>query len=166
MDQRAFSLGGIPVSELSEQPTVDPATLAREVRPMVVTDIGEWKDKPDPHFEKVLNDYFEQFCVPIVEETSAGGSKQFCPACGEHFGGLMANFGLGVGIEWGLIHGEGHCSGCKWPYRGHHRIYDPEEYDRAPEDAKPEPLLTISNLFLAYLPEKVRGWKPPVKEFS
>ncbi len=59
-----------------------------------------------------------------------------CLCCGTS---LRCVFGLGFfgGFEWGLAYGEGHCSYCRYPMRGHHRVDD---------------LGTIHNLFLAYHP--------------
>jgi hypothetical protein len=59
-----------------------------------------------------------------------------CLCCGTP---LRCAFGLGLlgGFEWGLAHGEGHCSRCRYPMRGHHRV---------------DGLGTIRNLFLAYHP--------------
>jgi hypothetical protein len=52
---------------------------------------------------------------------------------------LRCHFGMGLfgGFEWGLAHGEGHCTYCHYPMRGHHLV---------------EGLGTIRNLFLAYHP--------------
>lgn len=41
-----------------------------------------------------------------------------CPGCGSNLGGLLGTF------RWGLAHGEGVCSECGYPCRGHHRIDD------------------------------------------
>lgn len=59
-----------------------------------------------------------------------------CLCCGTS---LRCALGLGFfgGFEWGLAHGEGHCSYCRYPMRGHHRVDD---------------LGTIHNLFLPYHP--------------
>jgi hypothetical protein len=52
---------------------------------------------------------------------------------------LRCYLGMGFfgGFEWGLAHGEGHCSHCHYPMRGHHRV---------------DGLGTIRNLFLSYHP--------------
>ena len=59
-----------------------------------------------------------------------------CLCCGTN---LRCVFGLGLfgGFEWGLAYGEGHCSRCHYPMRGHHKV---------------EGLGTIHNLFLPYHP--------------
>ncbi len=91
-------------------------------------------------FTRQADAYLGTFSAPVKIE-----GKQYCFHCGEPFGGLMASIGFGVGIEWGLVHGEGNCSGCAWPYRGMHY---PKGYDG-------EQLFSLRNLFLAYLPEHV-----------
>jgi hypothetical protein len=143
---------------------VDPSELAHPTRPLELEDFASFEtDKDDEgakNSEQVLRDYFHRFAAPVTDPTNP--ERQVCPACGEFFGGLMANLGLGVGIEWGLVHGEGNCSYCRWPYRGHHFIYAPENIDedgRKKEGA--EPILTIHNMFVAYLPEFISGWKRP-----
>lgn len=59
-----------------------------------------------------------------------------CLCCGTS---LRCRLGLGFfgGFEWGLAYGEGHCSHCHYPMRGHHRV---------------DGLGAIHNLFLAYHP--------------
>lgn len=59
-----------------------------------------------------------------------------CLCCGTS---LRCVLGLGFfgGFEWGLAHGEGHCSYCRYPMRGHHHV---------------DGVGTIRNLFLAYHP--------------
>lgn len=59
-----------------------------------------------------------------------------CLCCGTS---LRCVLGLGFfgGFEWGLAHGEGHCSYCRYPMRGLHRV---------------EGLGRIDNLFLPYHP--------------
>lgn len=159
-------------TETRERPRVDPSTLARakDVRHLKTTDLGDWKEGADPRIMKIIDDYFHQFIAPIRDPKITNGeetTQEVCPACGEGFTGLLASLGVGAGIEWGLAHGEGNCSKCRWPYRGHHFIYDPEELqsaEAAPGAAKPEPLLTIHNMFLAYHPDNVRGWTPPGKD--
>ncbi|HSX22864.1 MAG TPA: hypothetical protein VLE97_08845 [Gaiellaceae bacterium] len=62
-----------------------------------------------------------------------------CLCCGDRLGGHLLEKAMGLvgGVEWDLAHGEGHCSRCGYPMRGHHRI---------------EGLGQISNLFLPYHP--------------
>ena len=105
-----------------------------------IEDIMTLKEEPAAEIREDLENYFKVFAAPVVVE-----DKQVCPSCGEPFGGLMANLGIGVGIEWGIAHGEGYCNGCRWPYRGHHSI----------KDRHGEELMNIQNLFLAYHPDHV-----------
>lgn len=59
-----------------------------------------------------------------------------CLCCGTS---MRCALGVGLfgGFAWGLAHGEGHCTYCHYPMRGHHRVDD---------------LGTIRNLFLPYHP--------------
>lgn len=72
-----------------------------------------------------------------------------CLCCGTD---LRCVLGLGFfgGFEWGLAYGEGHCSYCRYPMRGYHRV---------------EGLGTIRNLFLPYHPSTL-SYRPPVEEES
>jgi hypothetical protein len=157
------------VAEKDPRFGVDEKLLAKPVRHMVLEDIGEWKEEPKPNVKKALDEYFHRYCSPVSETKIENGEEkvqEFCPACGKPFTGLLANLGLGVGIEWGLAHGEGYCSHCRWPYRGHHKIWDQSDLDEngRPIDGR-EPLLTINNLFLAYHPENVDvRWRPPTED--
>lgn len=149
------------------RPRVDPATLAFPTEPLPLEEVASLKEGGDPRIVQIVRDYFGQFCrIVYLHEDDPSKKQQCCPACGTGFTGLMASLGFGAGIEWGLAHGEGHCSICRWPYRGHHFIYDPEEikdYDPLGDKDRPEPLMTIHNFFLAYLPDAVSGWIPPIK---
>lgn len=62
-----------------------------------------------------------------------------CLCCGKS---LRCHLGMGLfgGFEWGLVHGEGHCTYCRYPMRGHHRV---------------DGLGTIRNLFLPYHPRSL-----------
>ena len=62
-----------------------------------------------------------------------------CLCCGNQLS-CWLGMGLFGGFEWGLTHGEGHCSHCRYPMRGHHRV---------------EGLGTIRNLFLPYHPSLI-----------
>lgn len=63
-------------------------------------------------------------------------SNATCLCCGQRLTcGL--DMGLFGGFAWGLAHGEGHCTYCRYPMRGHHQV---------------DGLGTIRNLFLAYHP--------------
>ena len=153
-------------ASVDKRPPVDPTTLAHIVRPLEIEDFAKVDhEKSDERTLQLMRDYFHRYAAPVTDPNSP--DHQVCPACGEKFTGLMANLGLGVGIEWGLVHGEGNCSYCRWPYRGHHFIWDPKDIDdegRKKEGA--EPLMTVHNFFLAYLPEHVTGWKRPPKRES
>ncbi len=59
-----------------------------------------------------------------------------CLCCGQQLS-CWLGMKLFGGFEWGLVHGEGHCTYCRYPMRGHHRV---------------EGLGTICNLFLPYHP--------------
>lgn len=68
--------------------------------------------------EKALSEYFRRF-------VKTEGGK--CVCCGDVQGGsfedsMMAFLGVGKAsrFTWGLAHGEGHCSNCKWPARAYH----------------------------------------------
>ena len=40
-----------------------------------------------------------------------------CPSCGRSLTGFL----IGT-FEWGIAHGEGHCSACGYPCRGFHKM--------------------------------------------
>lgn len=60
-------------------------------------------------------DYLRHFLPP--------GERGDCAFCGSRQGGLTAAI-LGGGFEWGLQHGEGHCSRCGYPARAYHDLKD------------------------------------------
>ena len=130
--------------------TINGHEMAREVAHCQLSDLAEAKEGAEiaAEFIEACDDYFGHFCKPI-REGEEGKEHQVCPKCGEMLNGFMAMMGLGVGLEWGLVHGEARCTGCRWPYRVYHFI-------RA-KDAKQgdEPLLTVHNLGLAYHPDEV-----------
>ncbi len=149
------------ITDTKKRPSVDPKLLKCETRPCRLEDLFTVEEGGDPEYMTLLREYFGQFCAPVYEDLETK-ERQLCPGCGEFFGGLMANLGHGVGIEWGLVHGEGNCSKCRYPYRGMHRPYDPKDRDESgrPKEGA-EPLIRATNLFLAYLPSQIFGWKPP-----
>ncbi len=51
-------------------------------------------------------EYFDTFTSPTGK----------CPMCDSDYGGIFGTF------TWGMAHGEGHCSNCKYPFRAHHDI--------------------------------------------
>jgi hypothetical protein len=98
-------------------------------------------------FERLADEYLKIFAAPLKD-----GDKVVCFHCGCEHDGFKAFMGLAAGVEWGLVHGEGRCSGmphhdrpCGWPYRGMH-------YAKRPDGTE---LFTLSNLFLAYHPDEV-----------
>lgn len=120
------------------------ATLARpKHRPehLKLEDVFKIEGDTNPEDLEDLEKYFQPFAVPVKNIEG----DQVCIGCGEHFGGLMANLGFGVAIEWGMVHGEGTCNKCGWPYRGMHYI----------KDRHGKELANIRNLFLAYHPDNV-----------
>lgn len=148
----------MPETEDVETEPLPESELKMPVRRATLEDFAVVTEDPDPRTLEVIREYFGKFCAPVYENTDdEAKQRQVCPSCGVFFGGMMANLGLGVGIEWGLVHGMGYCSGCHYPYRGHHFVYDPNEPRDDPETGeRREPLLTIHNLFLAYHPSELR----------
>lgn len=68
--------------------------------------------------EKALTEYFAHFV-----KTEDGK----CVCCGERQGGgfdeaIKGMLGISGGsrFTWGIVHGEGFCSACKWPARAYH----------------------------------------------
>lgn len=122
--------------------------MAREVQHCQLTDLGTINGELPQEYLDAINGYLDTFCKPI-REGEGDEQRAICPKCGEQQGGILSMLGLGVGIEWGIAHGEARCTGCGWPYRGMHYIKakDAKEGDK--------PLLTIRNLFLAYHPDNV-----------
>lgn len=85
-------------------------------------------------------EYLTQFVAPVKVE-----GKPACFHCGERFDSFLQCVGAGVAYEWGMVHGEARCSGCKWPARGMHY----------PKDTDGKELWKAQNLFLAYHPDFV-----------
>lgn len=120
-----------------------------------MTTVAEFAHQPTPcrtaTLFKVDDDAPEGFVEQLDEYLSAFAAlvridgKTHCFNCGEPFDGMMNMFGLAVAFEWGLAHGEGHCSGCGWPMRAHH----------FPKDKDGGDLVTIRGFPLAYMPEHV-----------
>ncbi len=95
-----------------------------EIKHCTIEDLGisiTGQDAPS------LVDSIDQY---LNEFASTGGK---CPNCGSPLGGLLGSF------TWGIVHGEGRCTGgvygkCGWPCRGLHYIKDSEGkeiFDRA-----------------------------------
>lgn len=73
-------------------------------------------DEPPPEADvAALRDYFAQF-------TPSTGR---CPCCLQRYARGMLDFFDVVRLEWGIAHGEAHCSGCRYPYRVLHRKVGP-----------------------------------------
>lgn len=131
-------------------PTINGHEMAREVEHCKLADLAEititGNDADGAEFVAIVDEYLSHFCKPVTKD-----GAQRCPKCGKAFNGLMAMVGMPdvVAIEWGLVHGEARCTGCKWPYRGVHRIKGKDHKDGD------EPILRISNMFLAYHPDEV-----------
>lgn len=97
-------------------------------------------------FIEQLDAYLARFARPIHNEEG----EPVCLNCGGVFNGFKSLFGLSVSVEWGITHGEARCTGCGWPMRGMHY----------PKDADGNELLTMRNVFLAYMPEFVERVEP------
>lgn len=146
-------------TEDPEFETLPESELRHPVRRLELEDIADVK-QPDASEVQIIRDYLSQFCAKVHDPEEANKPveerHEVCPSCGKQFTGLLANLGLGVGVEWGLVHGEGHCSKCRYPYRGHHRIYDLADILESghPREGV-EPILVMSNFFLAYHPSQL-----------
>ena len=69
--------------------------------------------------EKALSDYFSAFT--LLEGNA-------CPGCGEKLtGSLLESFIGSATFTWGICHGEGFCSKCRYPARGLHYNVGPIE---------------------------------------
>lgn len=93
----------------------------------------------------------DAYLAPFAAPTRVDG-QEVCFHCGSPLDSFKQAFGIGAAIEWGLVHGEGRCTGvphddrpCGWPYRGMH-------YAKKADGSE---LFTARNLFLAYMPEHV-----------
>lgn len=108
-----------------------------------LADMATVKDGTDPKFITDCETYFGNFVKPVRDESQNG--VQRCFHCGEYLTGL-ASFLLGRGgFEWGITHGEGHCTNCRWPARGHH-------FAKAADGSD---LFTLHNFVLSYHPDFV-----------
>lgn len=108
------------------------ALQARDVPRVRAADY--FSKSPDAADDAALDDEMARWDAYLAQFARLTDAKCLC--CGTS---LRCELGLGIfgGFEWGLAHGEGHCSYCRYPMRGHHRV---------------EGLGTIRNLFLAYHP--------------
>ncbi len=101
--------------------------------------------KPDTPADVVaaLDAYFAPFAEPVFREADKSKEMQ-CIECDKPLTGLMSAF-FGGGFVWGIVHGEGHCSACRWPARAHHFI----------KDADGKEVATVHNFVLQYHPDFV-----------
>lgn len=93
----------------------------------------------------VIAEYLKQFVPPSD-----------CICCGKPLGAKDAIHGLlgGATFTWGIAHGEGFCSHCKYPARAMHYVKDGE--------GKPD-LLTVRNFILQYHPDELTVEKPELE---
>ena len=67
--------------------------------------------------------YLENFLEPTFKANSDGENATItCPACGAHLMGSGIMDALLSSFQWGLAHGEGFCTDCRWPIRMYHFI--------------------------------------------
>ncbi len=109
------------------------ALQARDVPRVRAADYFTKKDEADTTVDDELARW-DEYLSRFARLTDAK-----CLCCGTS---LRCTLGLGIfgGFEWGLAYGEGHCSYCRYPMRGHHKV---------------DGLGTIHNLFLAYHPSEL-----------
>lgn len=62
----------------------------------------------------VIDVYLSKFLNPASETNP-------CICCGAPQTGIMGLL-MGIGFRWGIVHGEGACTGCGWPARVYHFI--------------------------------------------
>lgn len=101
-----------------------------------------------------LDKYFEPFAQPPGEVDEYDGKfrvakGQPCLKCDRPLMNGLLGFLTNEGFTWGLAHGEGHCSVCRWPARMYHFIKDAEGNDVA----------TIRGVCLQYHPDFVEERK-------
>lgn len=108
-----------------------------------IEDVFSVKDGADPDFLAQVGEYLSAFAAPAKD----ADGKPVCFHCGGKLDSFMNLIGAGVAWQWGMAHGEAFCSGCQWPARGHHFI----------KDADGKELLTLHNVFMAYMPEYVEA---------
>lgn len=98
---------------MSEQPT--------NVEVCTIVDVGiEVTGSDAPPLIEAINEYLSIFAKPVKRDGSASwlmGSSE-CLNCSAQLDGALGSF------QWGIVHGEGHCTGCGWPCRAYHRLKD------------------------------------------
>jgi hypothetical protein len=120
------------------------ALQARDLPRVRASDYFTKKDDTDPQ----ADDELARWDAYLAGFAKLEGGRCLC--CGDRLGGHLLDKALGLvgGVEWGLAHGEGHCSKCGYPMRGYHCV---------------EGLGKISNLFLAYHPSTL-SFSAPAEE--
>ena len=65
-----------------------------------------------------LTEYMSGFLAPVIDDKCVR-----CPCCNAHVwaGGKIMDAMLST-FQWGLAHGDGFCSACKWPIRMYHYV--------------------------------------------
>ena len=70
-----------------------------------------------------LGEYLNGFLEPQFQHDRDDEPNTIvCPACRSHIysGGIMD--ALMSSFEWGIVHGDGFCSQCRWPIRMYHFV--------------------------------------------
>ena len=122
-------------------PSFDRAALAelqsRDVPRVRATDYFSKPDAADAAGDAVAVEELARWDAYLAQFAKLTDAECLC--CGTS---LRCPLGVGVfgGFEWGLVHGEGRCSTCGYPMRGHHEV---------------EGLGSIRNLFLPYHPSTI-----------
>lgn len=92
-----------------------------------------------------VNEYLAGFVKPVI--LGEGENRyQVCFHCGWTVSkGFHSLLGMPrhAAFEWGLVHGEGHCSNCHYPARAYHR----------PKGKDGEELFSLTGMFLQYMPD-------------
>jgi hypothetical protein len=86
---------------------------------------------------------YQERLAPVVEALDASSVSE-CVECGALLGGLLGAF------TWGIIHGQGECSRCGFPYVYYHHYEVPpfhESGDPMEQAGKPREIL-----FMAFVP--------------
>lgn len=125
---------------------------AHEPRHCTAADMFTFEHQPETEAEHAYVRDIDAYLAPFAAPIREGGGPLICFHCGSPLDAFKHTLGIGAAIEWGIVHGEGRCSGmphhdkpCGWPYRGMH-------YAKAADGSD---LFTLSNFFLAYHPDEV-----------
>lgn len=93
-----------------------------------ITDIFNVKDELPAELSAAINAYLAPFAKPIwgtkdgtppTAPDLMGLTGERCLNCNASLSGFLGAF------VFGIAHGEGRCSKCKWPIRAKHNIADP-----------------------------------------